>query len=156
MDILSAQTAVAQEHCASNGVFSAALGRLLDALMRSAGDNDWSGKFPNFVDGVLFETETRQVDFFAGHGIAYVTGNQSYVEPISATLSFDPVKIEMVSAVIRFGMLNSKKPFPGSSDVRKIIQSVLAMASGSRPKLPFNWRYEFTLVDGVWSNCPSD
>ena len=156
MDILSAQTAIAQEHCAGDRFFSGAVGRLVDALMRDVGDGDWSGKFPNSVDGVIFETETCQADAFIGHGMVYVIGNECYLEPISAEFSFDPIKIGMIGGIIRFGMMNSERPRPGSSIARKIVQSVLAKASSSRPTISFDWRYEFSLIDREWLNSTSD
>ena len=119
MQILKAQAAVAEYRCTDKLTFLGAIGRLVDALMYSSGDEEWCGKFPPYVDGVLFEIEESRSDYFLGRGTA-VIGQEGYVEPISVELWFNPISNKMTTATILFGMVNSTKPEYNTDKAKKI------------------------------------
>ena len=90
MDIDNAQVLVAEQYRTDTEAYLSALEPLIDALLQDAGDDDWCSKFPNFIDGVLFELSEAQPDHFTGHGIAYILGNKDHVEPVSVKMRFSP------------------------------------------------------------------
>ena len=153
MQISELQTFIARDYGTGKHMFLAGIGRLVDALMRGSGDAVWSGRFPPYVDGVLFEFEDSRPDYFSGQGVAVVGLEQEqYVEPIAVEFWFSPDPMTMTKATIRFGMTNSTKPGYGSAEAQKLAKSVLARAISARPKVQFDWKHEFRLADGEWSS----
>ena len=151
MSVSRFQTIVAECYRADKEFFASAIGRLIDALLFDAGDEDWYSKFPNYIDGVLFDFDRHDTDFFTGYGLAII-GHKQYVEPLLVELWFDPLADAMTRATLCFGMKNSSKPPHRSSEAKKVAQSVMAMVNSSRPKIEFEWRHEFELANGEWSN----
>lgn len=152
MQISELQTFIAREYATGKQMFLAGIERLVDALMRGSGDAVWAGRFPPYVDGVLFQFEDNRTDYFSGQGVA-VVGHEQYVEPIAVEFWFspNPMTMTMTKATIRFGMLNSTRPGYGSAEARKLAKSVLARAISARPKVQFDWKHEFHLADGARS-----
>ena len=150
MQISEAQAAVAERYGGDRVDFLDALGWLVDALLKSTGDEPWCGKFPSYIDGVLFDHQTAKGGHVVGHGVA-VIGPKQYIEPILIEFSLDTHSMEMHRATILFGMIDSIKPAYGSPLAKKIRHSMLAKGLSAKAKIEFDWSVGFQLVDGRWS-----
>lgn len=152
MEISGAQAAVGEHYSTDDQIFLAALGRLVDALMRNVGDDEWCGKSQSVTDGMVFGYEESRSDYFVGQGVAFVLGNRDYIEPVSLEIWFNPDSKEMTRATILFGMLDLTEFGSGSRAASNLAQYVVIKARSGKPKVDFDWKYKFGLVDGTWSN----
>ena len=152
MDVARRQAQVSVFYFNEDGdFFLSAVARLVSALLAHFGDEDFTGRFADALDGIYLEYADRQRNAFTGYGVAFILGSQDW-EPILLNLRFDETAREMTGATILFGAVGAKLSQASRGERRRFLaKTMLAMALDAKPPLEFEWKYAFTQANGEWS-----
>lgn len=125
-----------------------AIGGLIQQLLICSSEVEWAGRFPLFIDGVVFEYQRTGGDHLLGAGTAFV-GPSNHLEPFWANLAFDRRLECITEAKVLFGVTSKPLEY-GSRQSRRVAQHLLAYSDADDPTTLLSWRYLFKCTKAKW------